>query len=622
MNRPLLLSLLAVGLVSCADDLGFKAGFELPVHVAVLDDASPGPFEHAIGFAADSHGGVIRILNLGRGGFVATGGAASFSRSAHMALGAERILGELAAWAPDDRTVSVLALDRRHNVLVRAPYITNRDGDRLEQVAPSATVQAFDDRDGSGDETRARDIVVVPGRAAHEVWTFTARSGVFDVSGTRSGMQRDPALPGGLWRSDDGGVQVLLTGSATDGDTLTLEVDAGVEELAFAGTPLHLALHPDMSIAAVVYQPDASTPVVVWVDPATLEVLGTVPLPEGASPGPMVWAADRQQLYIADTSSPAVYDVTRGTRDPMGVAVHDLPWPVEHIAYVNDASGDDAPEPLLFLHPVGQNSVWRYHLDRRQVLDTNTLTAGADGMPFSSPVLGLTAITTASDRPELDAEGSPLMGRAVAVSLQGGQVRLLEAESGCQLEDVSFGPRSVVNLSGIGTGNSAGDLQTNFDLAPPTSPWMESTRTADVHITVNSCAGIAPTEDWTVTYDSLIGGWRVEGTRSGLQAAVAYEDERYLSDAAEISFTLRSGSNPSEDGQQFGFSVIEGAAYADGDTDGNGTRDIPFEHPGPPQVFHVTSGGTRRPLVLVAASGTDYILKIDPRTAIVSDLWD
>jgi hypothetical protein len=58
-------------------------------------------------------------------------------------------------------------------------------------------------------------------------------------------------------------------------------------------------------------------------------------------------------------------------------------------------------------------------------------------------------------------------------------------------------------------------------------------------------------EVWTIAYDQDEDYWKVEGTKSGPQASVAYTDQAYAADHAQLKFIIRSADRHPSDGDFF-----------------------------------------------------------------------
>jgi len=216
-----------------------------------------------------------------------------------------------------------------------------------------------------------------------------------------------------------------------------------------------------------------------------------------------------------------------------------------------------------------------------------------------------------------------LWGRSVAVSLQAGRVQFMEEGTGCLVRDES-GPRTVAGQFG------QPDYDANYSTV--TGAYLELNETNNRHVQVNPCGGIARTETWRLRYDRVLQGWELEGSLSGVQERIAYEDERYVSDDGAFSFVIRSGASPSEDGWRLEFRVLAGVLQVDGDNNHDGVvnSDEPdIDLPGDPVFFWYRVGPTdggwdavdERPFVLVAAEGSDVVGRAEPQTGDFEVQW-
>jgi len=238
-------------------------------------------------------------------------------------------------------------------------------------------------------------------------------------------------------------------------------------------------------------------------------------------------------------------------------------------------------------------------------------------------VTGITAMQSPYLAPRRSELGVDRWIRSVAVSLASGRMQWMEEGTGCLVPD-AFGPRTDF------ASNSAlqVDFQSNDDSsgAPTLEPTVESGR----HVIVNACTGIARAETWQLRYDAAQQGWRVRGAISGDQAALAYENRRYLSDRGEVSFVIRGGLNPTSDGTLISFSVLDGALTVTGDNNGDTRRDVDFDLPLDPVYFEFRAGpwdgGYRqvdvRPHVIVPVAGGDMFVRVKPQNATIEFVWE
>jgi hypothetical protein len=240
-------------------------------------------------------------------------------------------------------------------------------------------------------------------------------------------------------------------------------------------------------------------------------------------------------------------------------------------------------------------------------------------MRFDAPISGIGAGTLPVVRPRFDANGDQVTGRAVAVSLSSGRLVWVQEEDGCLVPD-NLGPRTLALSDVLATDHP--DYLASFTLSAGQTTSLLPTEDKNHHVVINSCAGIAREQTWVARYHEVEQAWKLTGQLSGLQQQMAYEDQRYLSDDAEISFVLRSGFEPSADGWTVTFQVAPGALSSDGSNGSNSLRLIKMFLPGDPVVAPVLEAGVWIPYVLVSATGTDIVLRIDPRDGFVDRYWD
>lgn len=617
LPRPWLI-LLAVG--ACSQDVDYEGAFEQPVALAVLDPAQGGPFDEPIAYIANGDGGRIVPVALKAGRFLTDDAHGAFLRSAPLGTGGHRRLMSVAAWAPDAQTVTVYAGDARDGVLVKVPHVIGVDADGVPVEPEAALVgePAFADVDGSGDRATLADFVVHTGYSATETWTLTYDGDVWEIVGSVSGPVGADATFDEPYRYPLAPFSFEATGTATAGDTFTVQITGTATALDVGGVPSALAVRPDQSVIAMVVEDAASGDAsLAWFDPTTDAVVAGPALPPGAEPVRMSWSADGSTLWVADSALSTVWEVRPDTDE---VVPHATPWPVADVAVL-----DDGVTRRLYVAPRAATELWTLAVgdtpDQDAWIDVNTWADGGQGLSFAAPVTGIEAIPVSFRHPGTDAAGVHPWGRAVAVSLASGAVVFVDEASGCLISDEE-GPRSAVSSS-----FTSADYETTVpsDVSGPTlAVNVDGTR----HVSVNPCAGLAVAEAWTVTFDVALQAWVVEGTRSGKQVALAYEDRRYVNDAGTISFLIRSGSTPSQDGWRFGFKVESGAHAANGSGE-NGDASIAMDVPTDPVFFHYLTGPVSggwdviedRPFVLVAASATDRVERVDPSDGTLEVDW-
>jgi len=439
------------------------------------------------------------------------------------------------------------------------------------------------------------------------------------VTGSRSGIQSEPAQTGERYAAWKRTVEFTIEGTASTGDRLEFSTDSGLQELDLGGLPLEIAMAPDQSrLAAVIEDPDSGQTRLLFLDPTNDGVAEEAPLPPDARLDRIAWAPDGDVLFAADVARPSAWEVVREPEGGLSVIEHALPWPVFDVAPMLSES-----QRHLFVAPVGGRTVWIYDLDAEALVDFNPEQDGVNGLELDTPVLGLEAIPQPYRWPETDDEGVHRWGRSVAISLYTGKVVFMSEGTGCLVQD-EFGPRTEpVSQYGVSL-----DYSTNYGKIS-SAAFLQGNPTNDRSVMVNPCGGIARRESWTLTYHQDLQAWEVEGTRSGVQEHLAYEDQRYVSDSGAVSFVIRGGITPSEDGWQISFAVLTGVVEANGDNDRDGARDVELDLPQDPVFFHYRVGGSDggwdpvddRAFVLVPAAGSDLFGRVDPQTGQIDAWW-
>lgn len=617
--RPLLAWLLLAG---CEEDEPYEGAFDMPTGVAVLTP-DRGPFEQPVGFVANGAGGQIVQLDLKYGRFLTDDPTASFLRGNFLPTGGARMLTDVAAWSPTPSEVTLFAADRAFSTLLRVPYVIGLDdrGFPIEGFfvdgEPHERPFVADVRSEAPGGATLEDIELKTGYSATETWTveFSPERRGWLVTGSRSGPQDELARSGERFVASKRRIAFTIVGPGEAGDRFEIDVDNGVREVDVGGNPFEIEMAPDHSVLAMAVQTDGAS-ALRWLDPAE-ESLLDVPLAPDAAPGRMAWAPDGD-LVVADTERPAIWVVAA---DGSGAVEHPMPWPTMDVAPLYT----EEDGRLVYVVPITGQEVWIYDLDAGAFRDVNASVPGVQGMEFFSPVLGIEAIPLRHLYRDRDNAGARRSGRSVAVSLHRNGVVFMEHPTGCLQQD-EFGPRSEL------LGGSLGDLrdfEANFDIRGG-RPTLQINTGDDRRIVVNRCAGIALKDEWTATFDRTRGAWVVRSDLRGVQEALAFEDERYVSDRGEISFLIRAGNEPTEDGWQFRFRVVDGVLSANGVEEGPDGEDIPFAVPGDPVFFSYTVGPTdvpwdevdRRAFVLVPAQASDVVGRVDPQEGEVEVAWD
>jgi hypothetical protein len=485
-------------------------------------------------------------------------------------------------------------------------------------VEQTASVGAWDLFDDAGQPLQGASLTKLQAKTGYtttEDWTVTYDGSEWEVVGSRSGRQEQRPKTGKGFVSTRRAVSFTVKGNAREGDQFRFSTDNGAREIDVGGTPLQLDVTPEhTSIAVVLHDRDLDHSVLRFIDPETDAVTESA-LPPDAEPHRIDFSADGSTLFTGDVGSNRVWEVPLDGSAP---TEHAMPWPVM------DVTALDGESSLLFVAPVDDLSVWIYDRVNGTFVDVNTVVPGDQGMKFLSPVLGVEAITTPHLYRELNDWGTRLFGRSVAVSLASGRVVFMEEDSGCLLSD-ALGPRTAIE----GEFGQSDDYFASFD-GEPNPPYLEENAHNNRHVLVSACGGVARGEPWTLTFDLPTQSWEVEGAVSGIQATPAREDERYLSDDGSVSFVLRAGGTPSQDGWTIAFEVMEGILSVDGDNDGDQSREVPFDMPGDPVFFHYTVGPRDngwievddRAFVLVPAAASNTVGRVNPQEGTVEVNWN
>lgn len=648
----ILAALVAAPVTGCKEVLPYEGAFDVPIAAGILT-TEDGPFTEPVGFVANAHGGQINQLALKQGRFLTDDSTASFLRTNPLPTGSARLLTSAAAWAePDSERIFVFAGDKAYKTLIRVPYVVRvgRDGFPIEGWLDPTSGEEFNrprvsEIISSGSAKINGRPVAKHGYTTTEDWELEFDGQVWWVTGSRSGLQRDPAFPGEEFQGARRNITFTVAAKPKplQGDTLFFKTDNGLIEYDVGGSPLYVSMSADhTTLAMIVHDAIIDRPVVRWFDPIAEEVTSTVPLPTDASPSRLTWAPDGSAIYTADTTRNAFWEIPVDGGAPIE---HAMPWPTIDVAVLDPLPADDttattSTTPVdgttaevdahrlaaatAYVVPFDARSVWLVDLATDELVDVNDSVPGVQGMFMGSAVQGIEAVQTEHRYQELNDEEERLLGRSVAVSLHSGRVVFMEPGTGCLLRD-EFGPRT--NLQG--QFGSTADFETNF-INATFGPFLEQNGLNSRHVLVNPCAGIAREETWTIRFDQNRNGWNVRGAISGEQQAVAFEDERYVSDDGSVSFVVRSGGTPSEDGWLITFSVTEGALSANGDAQGDGAREFNVAMAGDPIFFDYVAGyenksknlKTHRAMLLVPAEAANSVGRVNPEIGAFEAFWD
>ena len=641
MGRQSLITVLAV-LVGCNDGFRRTPSFDGPSSSTVLDSREMGPFEEPVGFVANTRSGLIVPIDLKHATLLSDQVAAPFIRPRWVATGSERILGQVAAWSPTDDKITLYAADIANDVLVEAPYIVGMDPNPVVVEATHGGAEFFD-ADGSGDEAKLTGIELTNGWTTTETWTITYDGTDWTVEGTTSGRQPDVAETGKYYRTLNHELAFKIKGQATRGDRFTLRTDTGLIEHDLGGTILALQRIPLQSLLiAAVWDPlNEESSVVIW-DLELGSERGRFILPEGSQAWRFAFGHTIADLFIADAHQPRVLKVLLDVETPSSSVWEEIPTvaPVSALAWVHDELSDieahladedtgsvfsdssvDREYEHLFVAPAGLMRVDIYDLETGEWIDVNPLDDVEGGISLHSPVVGLAATPEREFLRERNDLGVRLQEKVVAVSTYQGSLVILEADSGCAAQTYE-GPHVPIS-QGVETVQFV-------DVGNASTPEMIADEATARRVQTSQCGGVVRSEEWTVTFDEMFGLWEVEGSISGLQENVAIEDERYVSDHGEISFTIASGPQASSDGDNFVFYTDEGILRIDQVMrPGAGVAD-PLELPAEPTVFQYLAGPTgggwdpkdERTFVMLPVTNSDVVLRVRLKAWSVEVIWE
>lgn len=621
-RESLTATLAALVLAGCTPPEEYERAFEVPIAATVLQPELGGPFSEPVGFVANGHGGQIVPLALRSGRFLTDDRSVSFLQAPPLATGDDRLLGSVAVHAPSAEEVTLFAADKAFGELLRVPYIV---GPELEHPP---TVITNDSIDLPAGVEFVEGPTVASGRTTTETWTFAYEDGAFRARGSVSGFQTEPITFDEHWEAADARIGFTLTHDGTtslDGARFTIGTDNGITPVDVGGTPLAVLTARDQSTVAVIAKAEGASAELLWMDPAS-EALTAVSLPAGAEPHRMAWAEDGP-LLVADAARTAVYVVEQGATKVTEIS---LPWPVLDVAGLLVEG-----TPVLYVVPLDGRSLWLLDRDTGAFRDVNPMVPGDQGMPMVVPVSGIEAMLHPYEATEQTEDQIVRHVRAVAIADHGGHMFWAHEATGCLVQDL-YGPRTVQQQSSFGAETI--DYTRSFEDTAISGPRLE--RNGSNHgladqqrnersVIVNQCAGIAPAERWTLTYDQSVDAWMVEGDLSGVQQGMAREDVRYLSDHAEVSFVIRGGSQPSRDGWRITFTIADGVARAIGNLDGIEGRENALRVPGEPAYFYFREAAPGaigdpvpgvdwtehviRPFLLLPGGATNLVGRVDPQ---------
>jgi hypothetical protein len=634
---------LALGLLMGCETVNYRLGvFDGPMGTAVLNPEGT-VFEEPVGFVANSRNGIIVPLDLKHGTMLSDQYGAPFLRPRWIATGARRMLGQMAVWSSAEDKVTVFATDMAHEVMIEAPYMTGFDGEPIVPT-PRYTKPTFTDLDESGNSATMTDVVLRRGWTTTETWIVEFDGAEWVVYGSRSGRQPLNAKTGEPYRSLEREIEFTIHGKATRGDRFTFRTETGVVEHDLGGVVLALQQIPnqDLLIAAV-WDPLVEAGSVVLWDLQLGEERGRFEMPDDAQPWRFAFGESAADLYIADAHQAVVYKTWLNLEYPEQTYWDEIPTDgaIGSIAYV-----EDRPDPLLvelhegdadtgifddpsverdyahlFVAPVGANRVDVYDLETDTWLDVHPQDDSDRGIDLYSPIVGMAATP---ERVMLQQEtnwGTRVQKKVVTVTTFDGSLLMLEGDTGCAANSIQGA--HVPIIQGVESISFA-------DMGKESNPYLFKDSATQRRIMTPKCGGVVQTEKWNVVYSEVDGSWETEGSKSGIQETLAYEDERWVSDDGAISFTIMSGTMPATDGDGFMFFTDEGILRIEQAVRAQGLSSEPLELPGEPTVFQYRAGPSAggwdeldyRAFVLLPITNSDIVLRVRLQAWETEAIWD
>jgi hypothetical protein len=642
MDRQPLILLLALGLSACDETFVSTPSFDGPTASVVLDSAEMGPFEEPVGFVANARNGRIVPVDLKHATLLSDQVAAPFLRPRWIATGTNRMLGEMAVWAPSEDTVTLYVADTANHLLVEAPYITGMDPDPVVADA-SHTDPVFDDRDETGNSASVENIKLTNGWTTTETWTLEYDGTEWSVEGSASGLQPERVGFGDRFQSEHHELAFTLTGNASRGDRITFDTETGIVLHDLGGNILALERVPGQPLLVLsVFDPLTEINSIALWDLETGSERGRFTLPEGAQGWRFSFGESAAELYIADARSPRVFDALLQIESPetSAFSVIETAAPVSDVAWVSDELSDaealleeaDTGELFedpsvnrsyehLFVSLAGLSRVDVYNLRTGEWLDVNPLDDVHGGIDLSSPIVGMDASRERVYLPERNDLDRRVESKVVVVSIYNGSLLLLEGDTGCAATSYE-GPHVPI---------TQGFESVQFtDTGRSSNPSLLVDDGTGRRVQASGCGGVARTEMWTLTFDEIAGDWEVEGSLSGIQNNRANEDLRYVSDNGSISFTITAGTNASSDGDNFSFFTDEGVLRIDRVQRAGGTQAAALELPSTPAIFEYRTGNTgggwdarnQRAMIMLPVTNSDLVLRVRIKRWDVEAIWD
>ena len=601
-----LLGLVPALLVGCEDTDRTFAQFDGAVDVALLE---PGMFEVPVAFVSNFRSGRVSKLDLKRTTVLVEDSPAPWMPGPDLSFGADRALGEIALVSGLDH-VDVWVSDDFRDQLLRAPFVDGLDDQgKPAWVRPGWTEVTWHDVDGTLLESERapelRGLRIRDGRATTEVWTFTWQGHAFEVEGSASGLQNHLAIPGSWYETDheELACSVALSGvPMLVGQSLRLETLSGVESADAGGLVTDMLVSDDGEWIFVTVIPDAGPGWLAIWDAAAFVELDRLLLPEGSAPERLEAGRDEGVVWLADSAELpdgsgrlARIDYVPGDLDTVAVAWLPVPEPL-----IDVAEGRDPDVRLVFVGAAYSDAIWAIDPLTGAPQDTNPFTPEIEPTRVRSIISGLASSEQAMETGQMDEDGTRLVAHGVLATTFAGELYWIDAATGCQV----FGSPAGAYLDLVG------DLTalTWTDVGYESNPQIVFDDASQRIVTTHPCGGVTRSERWTFIFDEATQSYEVEGTRSGVQQARAFEGVRYFSDDGSISALIMPGALPTTDGDRWVFPINDGVTPV-------GLQELP----GDPLIFTELYDDRTGPWYLVKEReiavvphlGNDVVLWID-----------
>jgi len=515
-------------------------------------------FEVPVGYVPNYRTGRIAKLDLKRIDLLVEEQVASWLDAPYLPCGADRVLDQIAVVSDGSTRIEVFVSDNRNDQILRVPHVRPDGAGGFTFIDVLWTVPILLGPDGS--ELSAGPILdgleVRQGYATTEDWTLTYHNQSWVVSGTASGIQQQEAIPGLAYETDNEELAftVLHDGeSVEEGTSFVFSTDTGIEAFDVPGVVSDIKVTPDGSlVVASVFSYDGNGGLfVIRPDPLILaDDMAWIELPAGTVPENLGLHRDGNTLFIADSSDAnRVLEVAFSEGDLESFVTEEIPVsePVFDVAHSRDPESN-----YLFAAAAYGETVEIIDLDSGDPVDSNLWTPEVDPVLVGSLITGLEASNETLAMRSLTPAGRPEETYAVVASTYAGYMHVIEADTGCQAWETSYGPYlEYMDLGSTVVYHDVGPTNDTTLLADPVT--AES-------VSINPCGGIAHDQNWTLRFDEGTQDWEVEGAISGIQEGRARENLRYVSDEGEISFVIASGARATSDGDWIQFSVNDGVS--------------------------------------------------------------